>query len=196
MNQSFLNDDKTIIEESMNTVAQTTEQNSQYFLSISDNLVRSYTESLDTLMKDLYTDCVTNTPSDVTLEKYMLELNNMLYFMGTNLENVGIKDDLSKLAAKEVYNSAYLENIYAANASKTKVTVAENQAHAEEESKYETIMNNIYSRVYKQIKFKVDAGYEMMGTLKKIMNRRMQDAALTMSYNNNDVPKTGSEEVY
>ena len=107
MSDTFLTNVDT---ESMNEVFTSTEDNVQYFTDISDTLVKSYTSDMDTLMSDLYTDCIKNDASDMILEKYLLELNNMLYFLGSKLETIGIKEDLSKLASKESYNNAYLRN--------------------------------------------------------------------------------------
>ena len=88
---------------------------------------------------------------------------------------VGIKADVSKAARQEVYNSAYLNNQSMDPDKKSKTTVAENVAVAEEESKYQTVIQSIYERVYKIIKFKIDAGYELLSSLKKVLSRRMQE---------------------
>lgn len=166
--------------EQMDKVVEVTESNVTYFTSISDKLVQSYTGDLDQLMRDLHTDAIKNDASDKELEKYLLELNNMLYFLGMKLETVGIKDDLSKLAAREAYNDAYLRNRLKDAEQRNKTTVAELTALAEEASRYETVLNALYSRVYKQIKFKMDAGYDMVNSLRKIITKRMQDQSLSM----------------
>ena len=114
----------------MDEVVQTTETNVQYFTGISDKLVTEYTADLDGLMRDLYQDAIQKDASDKELEKYLLELNNMLYFLGTKLETVGIKDDLSKLAAKESYNEAYLSNRMKDAEHRNKTTVAEGAKRA------------------------------------------------------------------
>ena len=162
----------------IDSVVESTEENSQEFTNISDTIVKAHTEELDNLMADMNNDVVKQEASDLVLERYCLELSNMLYFMGQKLENIGIKDDLSKLAAKEVYNDAYLNA--PTDEKGKKPTVAELTAVAENESRYETIMNNIYSRAYKQIKFKIDAGYDMLSSLRKIISKRMQEAQLSM----------------
>ena len=175
MNSSFLTEPSgsKILE-----VSNITEENSQEFTNISDQIVSAYTDELDSLMVDMNNDIIKKDASDLLLEKYWLELINMLCFMGQKLETIGIKDDLSKLSAKEVYNDAYLNTPASENGKKT--TVAELTAIAENKSRYETIMNNIYSRAYKQIKFKIDAGYEMLSSLRKIISKRMQEAQLNM----------------
>lgn len=158
----------------LNSLIDEVESNNEIFSSISDRIIYAYTSDLDSLMKDFRVDVVENDPSDAVLEKYALELSNMLYFMGQRLEGVGIKEDLSKIIAKEVYNNAYLQE--GSKVSPKKPTVAELTATAEGASQYELILSNLYSRAYKQIKFKIDAGYEVLGTVKKIISKRIQDS--------------------
>lgn len=192
MSETFLTNVDTA---SMDEVFNSTEDNVQYFTDISDNLVKSYTSDMDTLMSDLYTDCIKNDASDKVLEKYLLELNNMLYFLGSKLETIGIKEDLSKLASKESYNNAYLRNRLKDAEQRNKTTVAELTALAEDASKYETVLNSLYSRVYKQLKFKMDAGYDMVNSLRKIITKRMQDQSLSMYQPRNNV-SIATGEVY
>lgn len=175
MNENFLTNS---VKAKINEVVTATEENSVEFTNISDKIVKAQTEELDMLMLDMDKDIIKNEASDMLLERYCLELSNMLYFMGQKLENIGVKDDLSKLAAKEVYNEAYLNA--PTDEKGKKPTVAELTAVAENESRYETIMNNIYSRAYKQIKFKIDAGYDMLSSLRKIISKRMQESQLSM----------------
>ncbi len=192
MSETFLTNVDT---ESMDEVFSSTEDNVQYFTDISDNLVKSYTSDMDSLMSDLYTDCIQNDASDKVLEKYLLELNNMLYFLGSKLETIGIKEDLSKLASKESYNNAYLRNRLKDAEQRNKTTVAELTALAEDASKYETVLNSLYSRVYKQLKFKMDAGYDMVNSLRKIITKRMQDQSLSMYQPRNNA-SIAAGEVY
>ena len=189
MNDTLLTN---IEKDEMDAVLQTTESNVVYYTSISDELVQQYTGDMDGLMKDLYVDCIQNDAEDRVLEKYLLELNNMLYFLGSKLETVGIKDDLSKMAAKESFNDAYLKNRLKDAENRNKTTVAELTALAEDASKYEAVLNSLYSRVYKQIKFKMDAGYDMVNTLRKIITKRMQDQSLSMYSPRNNA----QQEVY
>lgn len=168
--------------EKLDELVKTVEENVEYYISISDKIIESYTKDFDVLMSDLKRDIIENDPTDLLLEKYVLELNNMLYFLSDKIESVGIKDDLSKMAAKEVFNTTYLESREKDIERKNKTTVAELTAMAEDASKYETILNSIYSRVYKQIKLKMDAGYDMVNTIRKIITRRMQDAAMSVNY--------------
>lgn len=170
--------DKELLDE----IVETTEDTVSYYLSISEKLVKSYTEDFDELMSDLKEDLVDNEPTDIILEKYVLELNNKLYFLGDKLESVGIRDDLSKMASREVFNNAYLSSREKDTERRNKTTVAELTAIAEDTSRYQSVLNSIYSRVYKQIKLKMDAGYDMVNTLRKVISRRMQEASLSATY--------------
>ena len=173
MNQTFLNN---IDEQKVADLLDQTNVNVRYFTEVSDQVVKSYTGDLDSLMQDLYTVVTQqDAPSTDVLERYYLELTGLLYFMGERLEKLGVQEDISKSAAKEVYNKAYLNNQIKDVDKKNKTTVAENQAVAEENSKYEATVNTIYSRAYKQVRYKIDAAYEMINTLRKIITKRMNE---------------------
>ena len=187
MNETFLTD---LNPDKINEVVRSTENNVDYFTTISDKIVTSVTTDLENLMLRIKQNTVGQDVSDDDLEQFIMELSNLLYFMGSRLENMGIKDDLSKIAAKEVYNNAYIDMLKTEN---KKPTVAELSAKSDDISKYETIMNTIYSRAYKQIKFKIDAAYEMLNSLRKIITKRMQEAQLS-SYRHNDSVVIGTEE--
>lgn len=173
MAQTFLNDiDKNKTE----SLLKHTKDNSEYFNSIINNTVLQYTKHLDDLMQKLY--LYIKKSSEVTtdeLEKQYLELTSLLYFCGEKLEQLGIYTDLSKAAMKEVFNKSYLNAQIKDTDKRNKTTVAENTAIAEEASKYESVVNSIYDKAYKICKFKIDAGYEMVNTLRKVISRRMQE---------------------
>ena len=74
-------------------------------------------------MKDLYTVVTQkDAPATDVLERYYLELTGILYFMGERLERLGVQEDVSKSAAKEVYNR-YLNNQIKDVDKKNKTTV-------------------------------------------------------------------------
>ena len=156
-----------------------TRDNSEYYTEISDQLVSASSADLDSLMARIRQDCVDSEPSDAVLEQYTLELSNLLYFIGQRLETMGIKEDLTKMAAKEAYNTSYMKYSDVGNGKKP--TVAELTALSEDDSKYQSVINSIYSRVYRQLKYKVDAAYEMLSSIRKIISKRMQDSQLSMT---------------
>ena len=173
--------DTNKVEELMNS----TSTNVKYFDVTFSKVVKSYSESLDNLMSDLYVECIkTEDAPTKTLEKYYLELANMLYFMAEQLERLGIYDDMSKASAKEVYSKSYVENSGLKDVNgKSKTTIAELQALAELEAQYPMVVNNIYSRAYSTFKNKISSAQDMLSTLKRILMGRQQEMALESSGN-------------
>ena len=162
------------------------EEAAQDLCSISDNIVKAYAQELDDLMTDLRRDIIEKEGTDRELEGYLFELGNLIYFLGSKLETVGLKEDISKLLVKECYNNAYLTNRLKDSEQKNKMTVAELTALAENTSKEDSAVNAIYSKVYKQLKYKIDAAYDMVNSIRKIITRRMQEISLSNSFGNRD----------
>lgn len=158
-----------------------TSKNVEYFNNVTKKVTESYSTHLDVLMQNFYQKHkeIKDIPTE-ELENLYLELTNLLYFMGDKLEQLGIHNDMSKAAKQEVYNKAYLDNQIKDSDKKNKTTVAENAAVAENASQYESVVNSIYERAYKILKYKIDAGYEMVNTLRKVISRRMQETDLSM----------------
>lgn len=147
----------------------------------SDKIVSENTKTLDDIMRDIKREVIeTDNLDDALLEHYFLCLTNALYFISTQVESIGFYDDVSKLNYKLAYNEAFIQNQASGVGRTKKLTNAENQIAAENNSVEEQVMNLIYSRSYKVIKTKIDSGYEMVRTLSKIISSRQQEKQLTM----------------
>ena len=157
------------------------ESDSLVYDNITSKVIEAYVGDLDRLIQDFNADAVDSDIDDRTLEKYLLELGNKLYFLSAKLEKIGVKEDVSKLLYKEVYNSSYLSNREKDSERKNKLTVAELTAIAESESKQEQIVNILYARIYSQIKMRMTAAYDLINSIRKIITRRMQDKSMSMS---------------
>ena len=122
------------------------DENVEYIMSVARTTAGKYTEHLDTIMQELYKKIIKSdeVPTE-EIERNFLELTNLIYFMSDKLENLGAYDDISKANAKEAYNKAYLTEQNNTDSNKKKPTVAELTAVAEQESKYETVVNNVYA---------------------------------------------------
>ncbi len=145
---------------------------------ISDNLVRQYCRDLNILMLTIQGSIKSNNVTDECLEIYILDLANTLYFTGSAQEDLGIKEDTCKAIRQEVYSKA--------REQATGKTVADKTAQAELMAQAETMTLAIYSRAYKKVKIRMDAGYEMLNSLKKVMNKRITEMELSNSrYINN-----------
>lgn len=173
---SYLNNLDT---DKLDRVLNETEDNVKYFEETLNDVVVAYSSHLDQLMRNIYMDIISqDAPSLDVIEKYFLELTNAIYFMGDKLENLGVKDDMSKAQYKEIYNNAYLNNQIKDSDKKNKTTVAENQAVAESAAIYESTVNAIYNRAYKIVKYKIDAASEMVKSLSKIITKRLSESSL------------------
>lgn len=174
MENSFLtNTDREKLQVTFNQ----TEDNLKYFEGVVNDLVTAYTQHLDDIMKDLYDTHLCDAATPIALlEEKLFELNNILYFMGDKLDTLSIKTDLAKRAAKEVYNNSYLNHqVKDVVDKKNKTTVAELSAIAERDSLYEATVEDMYEHAESRLKFKIDAGYQMVKAISKILSRRMTE---------------------
>lgn len=140
---------------------------------ISDKLVKKYCRDLDDIMLSIRKTLGQCNVSDEFLETAIMDLANTLYFTGSAQEDLGIKEDMCKAIRQEVYSKA--------REQATGKTVADKTAQAELISQAETMTLAIYSRAYKKVKLRMDAGYEMLNSLKKVMNKRITEMELSNS---------------
>ena len=140
---------------------------------LSDNLVRKYCKDVNILMLNIQASIKANNVTDEFLETSILDLANTLYFTGSAQEDLGIKEDICKSIRQEVYSKA--------REQATGKTVADKTAQAELIAQAETMTLAIYSRAYKKVKLRMDAGYEMLNSLKKVMNKRITEMELSNS---------------
>ena len=180
MESTFLDNlDRDKLNEKFNN----TDDNVMAFQDICVKVVEYYSNDLDDLMSKIKQDVVEVDEVDTnTIERYFLRLTNHLYFMGVQVETLGVYDDLSEISAKEEYNTTFIESQGVAPSDvKSKMTVAERQALAEESAKYGFTVNSIYNRAYKIIKFKIESAQEMVKTLSKVLSKRMAEMQLDMT---------------
>lgn len=155
-------------------IMETVDSISETIRKISDKLLRKYCIDLDSEMKKIGNILLySQTLSDTELEFEILNLANILYFTGSAQEDLGIKEDTCKAIRQEVYSKA--------REQATGKTVADKTAQAELIAQAETMTLAIYSRAYKKVKLRMDAGYEMLNSLKKVMNKRITEMELSNS---------------
>ena len=177
--------------EKVQSLLDATEENSKYFENMVGQIVTSYSADLDDLMTSLY-GALTQEEAISTdgLERYYAELTNLLYFMSERVEKLNVYSDMSKAAAKEVYNKAYL-NASSEKDEKGKSirTVAENTSIAETSAQYEGVVNQVYEHAYRTVKMKLDAASEMVSTLKHILRKRISDDYINNEASKNSMPE-------
>lgn len=174
-NTTFLNHVDT---EKVDELLEQTKTNAEYFNSVTKRVTQEYSKTLDKLMGDI-TKIIDDRDIETSeIERYFLELSNVVYFMGSKLEQLGVFSDIADAAEKEVFNKAYLEYQLKDADKKNKTTVQETTSYAQGQSQYETVITNIYEHAYKLMKFKIDAAQTMISTLSKLLSKRMQDDML------------------
>lgn len=154
---------------------QTVKEDKVYLEEISNKLTTEFSKSLDNSMQNIYRLLKANKMDDTEIEKSFLELTNLLYFMGDKLESLGIELTVSSARNQEIFNRLFQE---------AEGTIKDKQSAAEEGSKYEYLLKAVYESVYKRIKMKIDAGYEMVSTLKRIIMKRIAEIDLTKKASN------------
>ncbi len=164
--QSEISQDDTI-----HTIIQKVEDNSSKVEKIVDELIQPYCDKLDILVGK-FRDCLMDKDNPVTeweLDDVCLKLPSYLYFMGEAQEKFGIKEDISKSVKMELYNQIH---------QRTRGTIADKQAASEAGTIEEDIVYRAYQRAYKRIKQKLEAAYELLSSIKKVISRRMGEQEL------------------
>lgn len=146
-------------------------ENSKLIEDIVYDITRQYTRPLDDIMitcKAIFTseDKITNEE----IEDLLTQLPTALYFVNEGQEFVGLKEDVAKMVKMENYNIAR---------AKAVGTVADKNSTAEGAVINEEINRIIYQRSYKMIKSKVEMGQEMINSLKRVFDARMNDLDLS-----------------
>jgi len=112
-----------------------------------------------------------NPPTDLELDDICMRLSTLIYFTSTGCEQLGIRDDLSRSAYKEAYNTA--------RSLIDKGTVADKNAQAEIDALQEHLVAVVFSKAYKILKAKVESAQEILASVKKVMSRRISEQELS-----------------
>lgn len=138
---------------------------------IVDETINRYCSALDTCMEALDARlCDTAHPMPTSeLEDYLLNLNSLIYWVGTGLEIATIKESMSRMVKEERYNQAYND---------AGGTIGDKTATAKLDSQDEELVRICYSQVVKLIQHKIDQGNNMVSALKKIITRRTAEVQL------------------
>ena len=150
--------------------------NSEILRELVIQVVNSYCEPLDKMMKNIDTSLRETTPTNEELDSMSLQLSSCLYFAGEGVEYIGLKEDVAKAFKMEKFNTAFAQ---AAG------TINDKTSAAELKSQEEYVMHSIYECAYKECKHKLDAGNEMLQSIKKVISRRMTEMQLSRIDPNN-----------
>lgn len=157
----------------LNNIVNDIDSKMEYFQEIGAPIIEFYSADLDSMMEKLKTLISSTSPENLNineLQYYFLQLTNILYFITSNVEKIGLLMDMANMSYKDAFNTSLLNN----SSTDAKVTVAKLNALADKDTLSESVVNFIYSRTYKILKAKLDAANEMIKTLSKIISYRMQ----------------------
>lgn len=171
-----------ITREKFDELFESTRSDVDFATAISDSIISDKAIELDSIMRDIQNNVVyADNPADSTIEYYLMQLTNALYFINTKIEYFGFYEDITKANAKLKYNESYTEKQMLNVQSNTKGTVADLQMHADLSSVDEQMLNVIYSRTVRILNSKVRAAEEMIKTLSKILTVHMNESYATRS---------------
>lgn len=146
-------------------------ENSKVIEDIVYDVTRQYTKPLDDIMvicRNIFTSNEKITNEEI--EDLLTQLPSALYFVNEGQEFVGLKEDIAKITKTTNYNIAR---------AKASGTVADKNTTAELAVMNEEVNRIIYQRSYKMIKSKVEMGQEMINSLKRVFDARMNDLDLS-----------------
>ena len=165
---------------------------SQNIEEIVNHLVSSFAKELDEYMLFIK-DCLTSNtpPTPEELDDFVLRLPVLIYFTSEAQETLGVREDVAKAIRAEQYNKIY---------ATLEGTIPEKDAAAQLTTQEETIVQIAYSRAYKKIKERLNAAYELIASIKKVVSRRMQeidfnklDKGQVKINSNNDIPEVNKD---
>ena len=146
-------------------------KNSKLINDLTNKLVASYCKQLDEYIR--FIEGVLrddkHPPTELELDDMVMNLPVLLYFCGEAQENLGIKTDVAKAVKQEKYNEIYNE---------VSGTIADKTARSELASQTEAITHIIYDRAYKIVKNKMEAAFELLQSIKKVISRRTAELEL------------------
>lgn len=146
------------------------QENSNMINQIVSEIVSKYCKPLDDYMASIDKILINGNVTALQLDEFTLNLPILLYFISDSQESLGVKEDISRAVRQELFNTVRDD---------CSGTVADKDSQAELATQYETLVNIIYSRAYKKFKARVEAGYEMLASVKKVITRRTVEMELT-----------------
>ena len=147
------------------------DRNSALIDELVNSLVQEYCSQLDEYMVQIDT-VLTQQDYPVTnaqLDDFTLNLPVILYFVSEAQESLGIKEDVSNAIRAEIYNKVR---------EKASGTVADKDTAAELATQAEAIVSIAYKRAYRKVKVRMEAAYEMLNSVKKVISRRIYESEL------------------
>jgi len=164
---------KSISIDRLNECLERAECNSSAIDNMVNRIVKTYCKPLDDYMQQI--DDILKSGQEVSdeeLDDFALNIPSLIYFASEAQEAVGIREDVARAIRVEVFNIARQH---------AKGTVADKDSVADLTSQHELVATVVYQRAYKKIRSRIDAAYEMLNSIKKVMSRRIASYDITES---------------
>ena len=158
-------------EERTQDIMNSVQEDSEYVQNLVNKLVHDCCGTLDEYIQYVKT-LLNSEVSNQDLEDIVLTIPSLLYFVGEQQEQLGIRHDMAKSNRNILYNKIFMETAGTVGAKKS---VAELQLISED------IVTMVYDRAYGIIKTKVEFATEILQSAKKIISRRMSESDISKS---------------
>ena len=144
----------------------------------------SMTKELDKLILEVKEGIKSNSLTDIELEKYLILLSTEIYYQGQTQEYLSLKHQVSKVHYKQKYNSYH---------KRAEGTQSDKKSYAESKTNLEQLEVSLTESLYQRIKLKLESAFEVMNSIKKVINRRISENELSqnsssVSYSSYDKP--------
>ena len=165
---------KQITRDELSQVLARVDGNSATVNEIVDDIVKKYCEPLDKYVSQI--DDILKEGKEIAdeeLDDFALNLPCLLYYACEAQEVLGVKEDVSRAVKAEIFNKV--------RNSINEGTVADKDSMADLASQNETVVIIIYQRAYKKVKARIDAAYEILNSVKKVISRRQAQYGISNS---------------
>ena len=143
--------------------------------NIVKNVITKYSSDLDFIVSEIdakIKEQEIDGFSDQEIESYCLKLSSFMYFAAAGQELIGLREAIANALNKEEYNKFY---------ATATGTIADKKASAELESQSSMLVNLIYDRAEKMMESKLTYATHLLGSLKRILNRRIEQMKMNPS---------------
>lgn len=147
------------------------ERNASLVDDVVNELVSKYSAELDEVVKQAHDALMLRSQlTDSEIDFYILRIPMTMYYSSVAQEEMGIREDVSKIIRQRLYIQARQ------NASGT---VTDKDTAAEAQVMQETLTAAAYKRATSVLKSKNLAAQEILSAFKKVLSRRMEEYQLT-----------------
>lgn len=134
-----------------------------------DFVVNKFTKELDKVVVKME-EVLNSKYTEEELDEGLLHLTIQLYYVGAELERVGIREDVAKIIKNRVYSEALLRS--------EQRTVATKESDALIVAEMDELAYICYNRAYRTMKLKYETGSELLNSIKKVMTRKLSEKEL------------------